>query len=73
MLHSALNGAPDTETRPLGTDQFEILLRGADQLRVDAAIDRLRGAGLSLISMSPSRQTLEEAFLGILKRAREKA
>jgi ABC-2 type transport system ATP-binding protein len=71
QLRAALTGVVGAETRPLGTEQFEILLRAVDQPQIDRAIDQLRGQGLSLISMSPSRQTLEEAFLGILKRARE--
>ncbi|MGD9720482.1 MAG: ABC transporter ATP-binding protein [Pirellulales bacterium] len=58
------------QSRPLGPDQFELLLVAPDQPTIDATIDRLRRHGLSLISMSAARQTLEEAFLGILKRAR---
>jgi len=63
--------APRPETRPLGPEQFELLLHAPDQATIDRVIDRLRQNGLSLISMSPTRQTLEEAFLGILKRARD--
>ena len=44
--------------------------RPAGQAAIDAAIDRLRRHALSLVSMSRSRQTLEEAFLAILQRAR---
>jgi ABC-2 type transport system ATP-binding protein len=62
--------ARGAEIRPLGPQQFELLLHAPDQATIDRVIDRLRHNGLSLISMSPARQTLEEAFLGILKRAR---
>ena len=72
-VRRALNGAQAAEPRPLGSDQFEIVLTSADQSTVDALVDRLRAGGLSLISMSPSRQTLEQAFLEILSRARTNA
>ena len=72
-VRRALNGAQAAEPRPLGSDQFEIVLTSADQSTVDALVDRLRAGGLSLISMSPSRQTLEQAFLAILSRARANA
>ena len=61
---------PNCQMRLLGPNQFELLLHAPDQSAIDRGIDRLRQGSLSLISMSPSRQTLEEAFLGILKRAR---
>ena len=69
-LRDALFDLPGAATRMLGADQFEIVLRSGDQVLVDRAVDRLREHGMSLISMSPSRQTLEEAFLGILQQAR---
>ncbi len=69
-MRAAMAGAQAAEMRMLGPDQFEIVLRTADQTEIDCMIDRLREHSLSLISMSPSRQTLEEAFLAILKRAR---
>ncbi len=58
------------EIQGLGGDQVEIRLHAADQATIDAAIDRLRARAISLLSMSRSRQTLEEAFLGILNKAR---
>lgn len=69
-LHSALADDPNAETRLLGPDQYEIVLAAPDQTAIDRTIDRLRECGISLLSMSPSRQTLEQAFLGILERAR---
>jgi ABC-2 type transport system ATP-binding protein len=72
-LRAALADRGDAETRLLGPDQQQIILRGADQATIDRTIDRLRAGGISLISMSPSRQTLEEAFLGILKQSRGEA
>jgi len=58
------------EIKPLEGGRFELLLRATDQATIDRAVDRLRAASLSLISMTRSRQTLEEAFLGILQQAR---
>ncbi len=73
QLQMALDGGPPVETRSLGPRQFEILLHATDQSAIDGTIDRVRRAGMSLISLSPTRQTLEEAFLSILKRARATA
>jgi ABC-2 type transport system ATP-binding protein len=58
------------QTRPLGAGQFEIILNVPKQTAIDGLIDRLRGSGMSLISLSPTRRTLEEAFLNILQEAR---
>jgi ABC-2 type transport system ATP-binding protein len=58
------------EIRPVGLDQFEVLLRGPDQAAIDRAVDRLRGQSLSLVSLARKSQTLEEAFLAILGQAR---
>ena len=71
-LQAALADGPVAETRMAGPDQFEIVLNAPDQPAIDRTIDRLRARGMSLISMSPARQTLEQAFLEILDRARGK-
>ncbi len=74
QMHKALAGRHALEsTRPLGSHQFEILLHATDQATIDGTIDDVRKSGMSLISLSPTRQTLEEAFLNILKRARATA
>jgi ABC-2 type transport system ATP-binding protein len=44
-------------------DQVQVSLTLADQAAVDRAIDALRARGVSIISMSRPRRTLEEAFL----------
>jgi hypothetical protein len=69
-LRAALGEA--AEIRPVGVDQFEVLLRGPDQAAVDRAIDLVRGRSLSLVSLTRRAQTLEEAFLGILQQARSR-
>lgn len=70
QLRQALADQPSCQTRSLGAGQFEILLQMPEQAAIDAMIDRLRQSGMSLISLSPTRHTLEEAFLYILKQAR---
>jgi ABC-2 type transport system ATP-binding protein len=69
-VHDALAGLGAAQVLGLGGDRFEVRLQGVDQTTIDAAVDRLRACSMSLLSMSRSRQTLEEAFLDILNRAR---
>jgi ABC-2 type transport system ATP-binding protein len=69
-LREALVGLPVADIRPLEQDRCEIWLKTRDQAVVDAAIDRLRQHGVSVVSLARDRQTLEEAFLSILERAR---
>lgn len=71
-VRAALAESTRDEMRPLGPDQFEVVLRETDQAAIDRAIDRLRGQSISLISMTRKVQTLEEAFLGILEQARSR-
>lgn len=69
-VRQAVAAGPGVELRSLGGDQWEIRLVGASQATIDETIDHLRARLVSLISMTRSRQTLEEAFLGILEQAR---
>jgi ABC-2 type transport system ATP-binding protein len=50
--------------------QWEFVYPGGDQPTIDRLVDRLRAAGVSLVSLSRSRLTLEQAFLEILEQAR---
>ena len=50
-----------------GAGQFQLTARLADQAAVDRALDDLRLRGVSIVSMSRKRQTLEDAFLGIVQ------
>ncbi len=54
---------------PVGPDLFNVWLRVADQAAVNRAIDDLRRAGLSIVAVTPRVQTLEEAFLDIIRTA----
>jgi hypothetical protein len=51
----------------VGLGMFELTARLADQAAVDAAIDGLRRRGVSISAMTRKRQTLEDAFLGIVQ------
>jgi ABC-2 type transport system ATP-binding protein len=54
---------------PIGPDQFNVWLRVPDQATVDQAVDDLRQAGISIVAVTPRVQTLEEAFLDIIRTA----
>ncbi len=69
-VQAALAGTPDVEIRRLSAEQFEAIVRGADQAAIDHLVDRLRAQGVSLVSMVRTRQTLEQAFLGIVQQGR---
>lgn len=69
-IRAALAESSPASVRPVGSDRLEVLLLDMDQTSLDRTVDRLRAASISLISMTRRSQTLEEAFLGILERAR---
>jgi ABC-2 type transport system ATP-binding protein len=50
-----------------GSGQFRAVLKIGDQPDVDRCVDGLRKAGVSLVELVRSRDTLEEAFLDIVK------
>lgn len=47
--------------------QYFAVLRLSDQPTVDRCIDRLRASGIGIVELVRRRDTLEEAFLGIVK------
>jgi ABC-2 type transport system ATP-binding protein len=49
------------------SSEMRMTLRLADQGAVDRLIDALRGEGISLLELTRRRDTLEEAFLGIVR------
>ena len=48
--------------------QFRAVLRIGDQAGVDRCLDALRGAGISILELLRRRDTLEDAFMGIVKK-----
>jgi ABC-2 type transport system ATP-binding protein len=69
-VQSAVGEPSAAEVRLMPDGTFEVLLKTTDQQAIDQLVDRLRGRAISVISMSPRRQTLEEAFLEMLERYR---
>jgi ABC-2 type transport system ATP-binding protein len=69
-IRAALAETKGAEMQMVGVNQFEVLVRGADQPTIDRAVDQLRERRLSLVSMTRKTQTLEQAFLAILQQAR---
>ncbi len=69
-VRAALADQRPAQLHATAPNLVEIVLKTADQAVIDRAIDRLRQHSISLVSMSRSRQTLEEAFLQILERSR---
>jgi ABC-2 type transport system ATP-binding protein len=67
---AAIRGALEPERiaalKPLGEDRFQIALQIAGQAAVDQSIDGLRAGGVSIEELVRKRDTLEEAFLGIV-------
>jgi ABC-2 type transport system ATP-binding protein len=50
------------------TGQFRTVLQIGDQPDVDRCIDALRQGGISIVELGRRRDTLEEAFMGIVKK-----
>ena len=53
----------------IGAGQFNVSLRVQGQAALDECIDALRRRQVSIVAISRSRQTLEEAFLSIITQA----
>lgn len=72
QLANAYGDSPAQPIAMMGESQFAFNLNEPTQADVDRAIDRARSAGLSVVSVEREFQTLEEAFLRIIKRAQNK-
>ncbi|MBW3597642.1 MAG: ABC transporter ATP-binding protein [Planctomycetes bacterium] len=68
QVRAALNGEPLDAWEQISSSSFRAALRLPNQEAVDACIDRLRAGGVSIISLSRSRVSLEDAFLKMLER-----
>jgi ABC-2 type transport system ATP-binding protein len=66
-----LSGPPNlvAPLRLVGDGQYQAVMHAADQGAIDRAVDELRRQGVSIVSIVPNRQTLEEAFLNIVRTA----
>jgi ABC-2 type transport system ATP-binding protein len=65
-IRSALAPRVITEWTVVSADEFQVSVKLSDQSAVDQCIDALRRDGVSILSLSRRRDTLEEAFLGIV-------
>ncbi|HEY5315535.1 MAG TPA: ABC transporter ATP-binding protein, partial [Pirellulales bacterium] len=65
-IRAALAGYSLGQFQATGAEQFQVMVRVADQAAADRCVDDLRRQGISIAGMSRSRQTLEEAFLSIV-------
>lgn len=66
-IRSALASVPITTFAREDAGTFRVDVRLDDQAAIDACVDRLRAAGISLSSLSRRRSTLEEAFMHIVR------
>ena len=53
----------------VGDNQYQVLMQADNQATIDRTVDELRRQGISIVSIVPNRQTLEEAFLTIIRSA----
>jgi len=65
-IREALGFQQIASMKPLGENRFHIVLHIPDQSAVDQTIDGLRTGGISIEELARRRDTLEEAFLGIV-------
>ncbi|MEL7498500.1 MAG: ABC transporter ATP-binding protein [Planctomycetota bacterium] len=54
------------DRRESRSGSLDYVVRAKDQAEIDQLVDRLRSAGLSLVALTPSKMTLEDAFLKIV-------
>jgi ABC-2 type transport system ATP-binding protein len=73
QLRAAFGDAPAQPVAIQDNGQFLLTLPDPVQADVDRLIDQARRGGLSVISVDRRHQTLEEAFLKIIQRARPAA
>ncbi len=68
---TALAGHEIVESQVVGENRFAMVVRLQSQQDVDLCVDRLRAAGISIVSLAPRRFTLEEAFMQVVKETEE--
>lgn len=67
LIRNALQGRTITNWKAVGERRFDLAVRISGQSELDASIDALRAAGISLQEVSRRRLTLEEAFMQLVK------
>ena len=66
QIRQALAHQQIASMKPLNENRFRIKLQIPSQSAVDQTIDGLRSGGISIEELTRRRDTLEEAFLGIV-------
>jgi hypothetical protein len=67
VIRSALKEWNILEWSVPAAGQYCAVLKLSDQETLDRCIDRLRSLGIGIVELVRRRDTLEEAFLGIVK------
>jgi ABC-2 type transport system ATP-binding protein len=70
-LRAAFGESPAQPVAVVAPGQFAMSITEPTQADVDRAIDQARAAGLSILGVERRRETLEQAFLRIIQRARQ--
>lgn len=70
-IRTCLGDDHAAERQAFGNDSFRVITRVAGQQGVDDLVDRLRTSGVSIVSLSRSRVSLEQAYLEIVNNAEE--
>jgi ABC-2 type transport system ATP-binding protein len=65
-IRTTLGDWPIAEWSSEAEKRYRVLVKIGDQSEVDRCVDRLRTAGVSIVELVRRRDTLEEAFLGIV-------
>ena len=63
---SVLGDTAEKWLEQIAQDHFKWTATNLEQDAVDGTVDRLRGAGVSVISLTPRKLTLEDAFLKLV-------
>ncbi|MCH5377299.1 MAG: ABC transporter ATP-binding protein [Planctomycetes bacterium] len=71
QIHAALAGAEIAAWERAANGLLTVVLKAVAQDEVDRRVDQLRKHGVSIVSLSRERKTLEDAFLAIVAEAVE--
>src|SRR4029079_3100157 len=71
VIRETLGTLPVASWQAFSATDFRVVARLKQQTEVDQLIDRLRGAGVSIIGLSRRRVSLEDAYLEIVAEAAE--
>lgn len=71
VIRGTLGSLPIVNWQAFSANDFRLVTRLTRQHEVDQLVDRLRGAGISIIGLSRRRVSLEDAYLEIVTQAAE--